>query len=166
MSINTFDPHESDVDDIHDDDKQTPRSPPPPRSRPAVAVGSAAPKFSPDTVRDVDPESGAFKRTSDDTAASKLKTARAVPGAEAMVTLAYLTISYRATARHATEVPEVQEDVEHSAESPETPISSPVVAVCSPTPKSSPDTVKDAPPETGVFKVKMEATAASKLKTA
>jgi len=61
-------------------------------------------------------------------------------------------------------VPEVQEDVEHSAESPETPISSPVVAVCSPTPKSSPDTVRDAPPETGVFKVKMEATAASKLK--
>jgi hypothetical protein len=49
-SANAFEKHFSVVDDVQDDVRQSPRSPLPPRSSPAVAVWSVTPKFSPDTV--------------------------------------------------------------------------------------------------------------------
>jgi hypothetical protein len=52
MSLKAFETHATVVADVHDDVKQTPRSPPPPRSSPAVAVCSPKPKFRPETVTD------------------------------------------------------------------------------------------------------------------
>jgi len=110
------------------------------------------------------PESGVFKCTEDATAESKLNTGRPVPATEATVKLDPLNISADGFDRHDNEVAEDHEDVKHTPRSPLPPRSSPRVAVCSPTPKSSPDTVTDAYPLCGAFSSTSEATAASKLK--
>jgi hypothetical protein len=65
--------------------------------------------------------------------------------------------------RHASDVPEVQEEVTQTPRSPPPPRSSPNVMVYSPTPKLSPDTVKDAYPLCGAFSRISEIKAASKL---
>ena len=52
MSTTGFNKHATVVAELHDDVKHTPRSPPPPRSSPAVAVCSPIPKLSPVTVTD------------------------------------------------------------------------------------------------------------------
>jgi hypothetical protein len=85
-SANAFDWHPNVVADVQDDVKQTPRSPAPPRSSPAVAVCSPTPKPSPVTVTDDQPVCGAFRRISDTTAASKLKIPRPVPATLLTVT--------------------------------------------------------------------------------
>jgi len=61
--------------------------------------------------------------------------------------------------RHASVVADVHDDVLHAT------ISSALVAVSSPDPKSSPETVKELPPLTAELRAAPEATAASKLKT-
>jgi hypothetical protein len=48
--------------------------------------------------------------------------------------------------KHATDVAELHDDVMHTPRSPPPPRSSAAVAVCSPAPKPSPDTVTDAYP--------------------
>ena len=164
MSLNAFDRHPTVVADVHADVRHTPRSPPPPRSSPAVTVCSPAPNESPDTVTDAYPLCGAFSRAADTTAASKLKIGRPVPDTAATVTLAVPKMSPTTFDRHATVVADVHDDVKHTPRSPTPPRSSPAVAVCSPTPKSSPDTVTDAYPLCGAFSSTSDTTAASKLK--
>ena len=88
MSSNAFDRHATVVADVHDDVKQTPRSPPPPRSSPAVKLCSPTPKLSPETVNDAYPLCGAFSCTAEAAAASKLKIGDPVPATDATVTLA------------------------------------------------------------------------------
>jgi hypothetical protein len=165
MSPNAFDRHATVVADVHDDVKHAPRSPPPPRSSPAVAVGSPTPKLSPETVSDAYPLCGAFSCTAEAAATSKLKIGDPVPDTDATVTLAARNKSATAFDRHASVVADVQDDVKHAPRSPPPPRSSPAVAVGSPTPKSSPDTVTDAYPLIGEFSRASDATAASKLKT-
>jgi hypothetical protein len=82
----------------------------------------------------------------DNTAASKLNTGRPVPETDATVTLARLKMSAKAFDRHATVVADVQDDVKQAPRSPPPPLSSAAVAVCSPTPKLSPETVTEAYP--------------------
>jgi len=67
--------------------------------------------------------------------------------------------------RHVADVADVHDDVPHGPESPRPPRSSPAVAVCSPTPKLSPETVKEPYPLWGAFRPTADAAAASKLKT-
>jgi hypothetical protein len=100
--------------------------------------------LSPDSVTDAYPLSGAFSCASEATAASKLNTGLPVPDAEATVTLADWKTSPNAFDRHASVVADVHDDVKHTPRSPLPPRSSPAVAVCSPTPKSRPETVTDA----------------------
>jgi hypothetical protein len=132
------------VDDVHDDVRQFPWSARPPRSRPSVAVESTMPKSRPDTVNDAYPLCGEFKRTSDTSAASKLYTRKPVPTRRATRALADLNKSPTAFERHARDVAEFHDDVKHTPSSCTPPVSSPAVAVCSPTPKSSPLTVTEA----------------------
>jgi len=132
------------VADVHDDVTHAPRSPPPPRSSPNVAVGSPTPKSSPDTVTDAYPLCGAFSATSDTTAASKLKIGRPVPDTAATVILKVLNKSRNAFERHATVVADVHEEVKNTPRSPWPPRPRAAVAVCSPTLKLRPETVTDA----------------------
>jgi hypothetical protein len=85
-SATMFDKQLSEVLDVHDEVKQTPRSPPPPHSSPAVAVCSPSPKLSPETVTDAYPLCGAFRRASDAAAASKLNAPFTVPATPPTVT--------------------------------------------------------------------------------
>jgi len=55
ISANGFKWHVTADADVQDEVKQTPRSPPPPRSIPAVAVCSPTPKLRPETVMDAYP---------------------------------------------------------------------------------------------------------------
>jgi hypothetical protein len=165
MSPNAFDRHPTVVADVHDDVKHTPRSPPPPRSSPAVKLCSPTPKLSPETVNDAYPLCGAFSCTAEAAAASKLKIGDPVPATDATVTLAARNKSAKAFDRHLKVVADVQDDVKHAPRSPSPPRSSPAVEVCSPTPKSSPATVRDANPLCGEFSRTSDATAASKLNT-
>jgi hypothetical protein len=103
---------------------------------------------------------------SDATAASKLKIGRPVPETAATVALAALNMSPNALERHPSVVADVHDDVKHTPRSPRPPRSSPAVAVCSPTPKLSPETVSDAYPLCGAFSRTSETVAASKLYTA
>ncbi len=132
----------------------------------AVAVCSPTPKSSPETVTDAYPLRGVFNETPDATAASKLKIDNPVPETEATVTVAALNTSPNTLDRHPTLVAEVHDDVKHTPRSPPPPRSSPNVAVCSPTPKPSPETVTDAYPLGGAFSSTSDTTAASKLYTA
>ena len=118
----------------------------------------------PDTVTDAYPLYGAFRRASEAAAASKLKIGLPVPDTAATVTLADLKMSPNAFDRHATVVADVQEEVKHTPRSPPPPCSSAAVAVKSATPKSRPDTVRDAYPLRGAFWWLCEASAASKLR--
>jgi len=163
MSANAFAWQRNDVTDTHDDEKHAPRSPPPPRSSPAVAVWSATPKLSPDTVSETYPLGGVFSRTSEAAAASKLKMGLPVPDTNASVTVAALNRSPIAFDRHATVVADVHAEVKQTPRSPPPPRSRPAVAVCSPTPKASPETVTDAYPLCGTFSRTTEAAPASKL---
>jgi len=130
-----------------------------------VAVCSPAPKSKPDTVTEYPPDIAKFDSRVNDTAgASKLKTACPVPDTVATVTVVVPKMSPSGSERHASDVADVHDDVKHTPRSPPPPCSSPAVAVCSPTPKSSPDTVRDANPVSGAFRRTFEATAASKLK--
>jgi hypothetical protein len=129
MSPNGFERHASVVADVHDDVKHTPRSPPPPRSSPAVAVCSPTPKSSPDTVKDAYPVSGAFRRTFEATAASKLKIGCPVPDTEATVTVEDWKMSPNGFDRHRRVVADIHDDVKHTPRSPPPPRSSPIVAV-------------------------------------
>jgi hypothetical protein len=85
MSPNAFERHATVVADVHDEVKQTPRSPPPPRSSPAVALCSPTAKLSPEIVNDAYPLCGTFRSKTETTAASKLKTGRPVPEIEETV---------------------------------------------------------------------------------
>jgi hypothetical protein len=164
MSAKGLDWHASVVADVHDDVKHTPRSPVPPRSSPAVAVCSPTPKLSPDTVTDAYPLCGAFSRAFEATAVSKLKIGCPVPDTEATVTVADWKMSPNGFDRHASVVEDVHDDVKHTPRSPPPPCSSPALAVCSPTPKPRPETVTDAYPLCGAFRLTCDAKAESKLK--
>jgi len=94
----------------------------------------------------------------------KLKTGLPVPDTTATVTLAALKRSANAFDRHARVVADVHDDVRHTPKSPPPPCSSPAVAVCSPTPKLSPDTVTDAYPVCGVLPLAWDARAESNEK--
>jgi len=166
MSANTFERHANVVADVHDDVKHAPRSPPPPRSSPAVAVCSPTPKLRPDTVNDAYPLKGAFRSDCEATAASKVTETLPVPDVDATVTVAALKMSPNGFDRHASVVDDVHDDVIHAPRSPPPPRSSPAVAVCSPTPKLSPETVNEAYPLCGVLRSTPDTTAISKLNTA
>jgi hypothetical protein len=163
-SANAFDRHASDEPESHDEETHDPRSPPPPRSSPAVTVWSLEPKLRPATVNDAYPLEGAFNCESDATAASKLKIGRPVPATTATVTVAALKMSPNGFDRHASVVEDVHDDVKHTPRSPPPPCSSPALAVCSPTPKPRPETVTDAYPLSGAFRLTCDAKAESKVK--
>ena len=165
MSANATKRHPRVVEDDQEVVRHAPASPPPPCSTPAVAVWSPTPKFSPEMVNDAYPLCGAFSRTSDADAASKVKIGDPVPDTDATVTLAALNKSANAFDRHVKVVADVQDEVRQTPRSPPPPLSSPNVAVCSPIPKCRPDTVTDANPLCGAFRRASETTAASKLKT-
>ena len=112
----------------------------------AEAECSPRPKLKPDRVKDANPVCGAFIRTSEPTGASKLKIGRPVPPTDPTVTLSVPKMSPKLFDRHPTVVADVHDDVTHTPRSPPPPRDSPAVAVCSPTPKSSPLTVSDAYP--------------------
>jgi len=151
VSANAFDWHTTVVAVVQDEVRHTPRSPLPPRSNPAVVVCSPIPKFRPDTVTDAYPLCGAFISMSEAAAASKLNIGLPVPDTAATVTLADLKMSANAFDWHANVVIETQDVVKHTPRSPPPPCPSPAVAVCSPTPKLSPDTVTEAYPLCGAF---------------
>jgi hypothetical protein len=131
-----------------------------------LTVCSPTPKFRPETVTEYPPDIAKFGcSVNDDAGASKLKIGLPVPDTEATVTLAAWKTSPTGFDRHASVVADVHDDVKHTPRSPTPPRSSAAVAVCSTTPKSSPDTVKDAYPLCGAFCSISDTTAASKLKT-
>jgi len=101
------------------------------------------PKLRPDTVTDAYPLCGAFRRTTEATAASKLNTGLPVPDTEATVTLAAWKTSPNGLELHANVVADVHAVVMDIPRSPSPPCSSPADAVWFPAPKFSPDTVKD-----------------------
>jgi len=122
------------------------------------------PKLRPETVNDAYPLCGAFNRTADAAAVSKLKIGDPVPDTDATVMIADRKKSANALDRHARVVADVQDDVLQLPRSPPPPRSSPAVAVCWATPKLRPETVNDEAPLCGVFPRTSEAAAASKLK--
>jgi hypothetical protein len=85
-SANAFDLHASVVDDVHDDVKQFPRSPRPPRWSPEVAVCWPTPKLRPETVNDAYPLCGAFRSIWEAIAVSKLNAPLTVPATLPTVT--------------------------------------------------------------------------------
>jgi hypothetical protein len=129
MSPNAFERHANVVAEVHDEVKHTPRSPPPPRSMPTVAVCSPTPKLSPDTVTDAYPLCGEFRRPSEATATSKLKIGRPVPEYDATDTVAALKMSPNAFDRHDRVVADDHDEVKHTPRSPPPPRSSPAEAV-------------------------------------
>ena len=120
MPPNGSDKHLTLVGFVHDDVKHTPRSPAPPCSSPADAVCSPTPKLRPVTVRDAYPVCGAFNRTSETAAASKLNAPVTVPATPPTVTDALACLASDAMADAApvwqlTVVEELQIDVRHTA---------------------------------------------------
>jgi len=134
-------------------------------SIPVLTVWSETPKLRPDMVTEEEPDNAILRCIPDAAAVSKLKMGLPVPGTAATVTLTVFMKSPNAFDRHANVVADVHDDVKHAPRSPRPPRSSPAVAVCSPTPKSSPDTVTDAYPLGGAFSSTSDARAASKLNT-
>ena len=136
-------------------------------ARAPVAVCSPAPNERPETVTEYPPDIAKFGCSVNEAAgASKLKIGLPVPDTVATVTVAVLKMSPKAFDRHPKVVADVHDDVKQTPRSPRPPRSSPAVAVCSPTPKSSPATVSDAYPLCGAFSRTSETVAASKLYTA
>ena len=95
----------------------------------------------------------------DKTAASKLITGLDVPATPPTVTADKPNIVLIELLKHESVVADVHDDV------PQATISSALVAVCSPTPKSSPATVSELLPLAAAFMSEADAAAASKLKT-
>jgi hypothetical protein len=104
------------------------------------AVCSPTPKLRPLTVTHIPPLDGLLKKMREVEAPSKLKTGADVPATPPTLTADSPNIALIELLRHAMVVADVQDDVPHTA------ISSALVAVCSPTPKSRPTTVKELPP--------------------
>jgi hypothetical protein len=153
VSNSSLDKQPRRVADVQDDVTHTARS------SPTVAEKSREPKFSPLTLNDAYPLCGAFSRTSDAAAESKLKLGMLVPASDATVTLPLPKISKSAFDAQVKVVADVQDDVTH------TPRSSPAVAERSRKPKLSPLTLNDAYPLCGAFSRASDNTAASKLST-
>jgi hypothetical protein len=139
--------------DVHDDVRQGAIS------SALVAVCSPTPKSSPATVTELRPLGATLLATPEATAASKLKTGADVPATPPTLTADSPNTVLIELLRQERVVAEVQDDV------PQATISSALVAVCSPTPKSSPETVSELPPLGAAFQAASDATAASKLKT-
>jgi hypothetical protein len=130
-----------------------------------LTVCSPTPKFRPETVTEYPPDIAKFGcSVNDDAGASKLKIGLPVPETRATVTLAAWKTSPTGFDRHASVVADIHDDVKHTPRSPTPPRSSAAVAVCSPAPKLSPDTVTDAYPLCGALRRTSETIAASKLK--
>jgi hypothetical protein len=132
--------HATDVDELHEEVLHTPAS------TPALAVCSPTPKLSPLTVTDASPLNGAFSSIPDATATSNVNEACLVPGVAPTVIVTSVTSKLFDGDRHATDVPELQDDVKHISADSFTD------AVSSPLPKFRPVTVTDAPPQSGVFR--------------
>ena len=98
-------------------------------------------------------------------APSKLEISWPVPDTTATVTPATMRILLDSLDKHASVVADVHDDEKHTPTSPLPAPLSPTVAVCSPTPKLSPDTVTEAYPLNGAFRRASETTAPSKLYT-
>jgi len=141
------------VADVHDDVPQATIS------SALVAVCSPTPKSSPATVTELRPLTAELRAAPEATAASKLKTGADVPATPPTLTADSPNTVLIELLRQEIVVAEVQDDV------PQATISSALVAVCSPTPKSSPETVSELPPLGAAFQAASDATAASKLKT-
>ena len=93
----------------------------------------------------------------DPTAASKLKALLAVPATAPTLTADRPYIVLIELLRHAIVVADVHDDVLHAT------ISSALVAVCSPTPKSSPETLTEPPPLGAAFRWPLDAIGASNV---
>jgi hypothetical protein len=128
-------------------------------SRAAVALGSAAPKLSPVTVREPPPLSAPLGSTAEAIAASNDKMPAFVPLMALTVTCMLTGYPGTAPVRHATPVAEIHDDVAHK------PRATPVVALVSATPNASPATVTELAPDSGKLSITAEAIAMSKLKT-
>jgi hypothetical protein len=124
-----------------------------------VAVSSPTPKSSPTTVTELPPLTAELRVTPEATAASKLKTGADVPATPPTVTVDSPNTVLIDLLRHEIVVADVHDDV------PQATISSALVAVCSPTPKSSPASVSELLPLPATFMTEADAVAASKLKT-
>ena len=103
------------------------------------------------------PDSGKLSITAEAIAASKLKPGPDVPATPPTLTADSPNIVLVGLLRHDSVVADVQDDVLHAT------ISSALVAVSSPAPKPSPDTVTELPPLGAELPAAPEATAASKL---
>ena len=139
------------VADVHDDVKHATIS------SALVAVCSPTPKLSPATVTELPPLTAELAVAPDATAASKLKTGLDVPATPPTLTADSPNSVLIELLKHERVVADVHDDV------PQATISSVLVAVNSPTPKSSPATVTELPAVLGPFCATWEAIAASKL---
>jgi hypothetical protein len=131
--------HATPVAELHDDVAQTPRA------TPAVALVSATPNASPATVTELAPDSGKLSITAEAIAASKLKPGPDVPATPPTLTADSPKNALIELLWHDSVVADVQDDVMHAT------IASALVAVSSPAPKSSPETVTDVYPLCGAF---------------
>ena len=125
-----------------------------------VSVGAERLKSSPVTVIDTPPDRGAFRLvTVDATGESNEKMGEPVPATPPTLTADSPNIVRIELLRQESVVADVHDDVPHAT------ISSEFVAVWSPSPKSSPETVTELPPPlTAVFNATEETRAVSKLK--
>ena len=123
----------------------------------AVAVTSPTPKSSPQTVTELPPLGAVLRSAADATAESKLKTGADVPATPPTLTADIPNIVIIELLTHTIVVADVHDDVPHAS------ISRAAVAVNSPTPKSSPQTVTEPLPLLGPFCAMSEAIGASKL---
>jgi hypothetical protein len=126
-------------------------------------VCSPTPKFSPETVSEADPLSGALSGTLESTDASKLNVPATVPAKPPTVTDVVTSfgraVSTIAEGAQLTDVVEIQLDVSHGA------LDSVIECVCSIAPKFRPRTVTDAWPLCGVLSPAPVTPGASKLNT-
>jgi len=110
-----------------------------------VAVSSPTPKLSPTTVTELPPLTAALRAAPEATAASKLKTGADVPAIPPTLTADSPNIVPIEPLRQEIVVADVQDEVLQTI------ISSALVTVSSQTPKSSPATVTELPPDGAVF---------------
>jgi len=111
----------------------------------ALALSSETPKSSPTTVTELPPLTAPFRSPYDRTAASKLNMAFDVPATPPTLTADTPYIVLIELLTHEIVVADVHDDVPHAT------ISSALVTVSSPAPKSSPTTVTELPPLTAEF---------------
>jgi hypothetical protein len=122
-------------------------------------VGSPIAKFNPKTLTELRPQVAPLSNTWDTRTASKLKIGIDVPATPPTLTADSPNIVLIDLLKQEIVVADVHDDVPHTT------ISSALVAVCSPTPKSSPATVSELLPLAATFMSEADAAAASKLKT-